>query len=221
LRKTELMEEFKVKFKDYKEKHLDNKEDNKHKDEKSLKFAYITFKSMDDVEVVQKAYKPDRCERCCIFYCKKEAVPNLEQKFIFKKWPEVRVARLPDNINWKNIGYSGQQIMLRKCVVQLIAIAILLMALVGFSYIETQTDIMRGDADYQLFTNNDCDPPAFWKMANQTRDQAIVPKKKNGEVKNPYPLDTNNTEVKQYVFETQVRTMLNDTGFVNKYKISG
>lgn len=69
---------------EYKQQFIDipNDQDNRE-DEKSLKFAYVTFKSMDDVDTVQKAYKISKCDRCCIRVCKKDMIPSLNSKFLF------------------------------------------------------------------------------------------------------------------------------------------
>lgn len=109
---------------------------------------------------------------------------------------------------------------MRKCVVRLIALAILLVALVGFSYIEIETDEIRGNADYQLFTNNDCAAKAFWSKAKYTGDEASIPANVDETGEGKPRLETSDPKVKKYAFETQVRTELNRTHFNNNNKKS-
>jgi hypothetical protein len=87
LEKAKLKLDFKKEFLVYKHLFMDANDDTIDHNEESMKFAFITFRSMDDIARVEKAYKPDKCERCCIYYCKKTKIPELENKYLFKQWP--------------------------------------------------------------------------------------------------------------------------------------
>lgn len=111
---------------------------------------------MDDVELVEDAYKISRCERCCIRVCKKDLIPDLNSKFMFKRWPLIRVASLPDNIKWENLGFKSRDIFWRKSFIKIIALVILLIATFLLACIEWSTDKMKDDETYKLYTNLEC-----------------------------------------------------------------
>lgn len=82
----------------------------------SLKYAYVVFRSMEDLERVEKAYKINRMSKWCILKCCcfKTKKAEIKRKHFFKKWPSVSVSTNPDNIKWENLGYSGKSIFCRK-----------------------------------------------------------------------------------------------------------
>ena len=111
---------------------------------------------MDDVDTALKAYKISRCDRCCIRVCKKDMIPNLNSKFIFKKWPQITVANLPDNIKWENLGFTSSNIFWRKAFIKIIALFILIIATFLLASIEYGTDKLKDTDTYKVYTDLQC-----------------------------------------------------------------
>ena len=69
-----------------------------------MRFAYVTFRSMDGLDMVMKAYEVGACKRKCTMCCCRCCCPkyreSLEKKHFFKKWPQLNKACEPDNIKW-------------------------------------------------------------------------------------------------------------------------
>lgn len=68
---------------------------------------------------------------------------------------------------------------------------------------------MRSNPDYELFTNNDCSPTAFWKQAKDIENIKIP---ENIDQKD-YKLNVSDINTKRYAFASQVLTMLNVSSF--------
>jgi hypothetical protein len=152
------------------------------KDGQNLKFAYITFRSMDAVELVQNAYDVDCCKRrctiCCGPYCCKDKYEAMAKKHIFKKWPDIQVACAPDNIKWENLGYSARSRRCRMAFVWLIAFALVFGSLIGIVIMKDKTTELKEEFNLDMPCEQGLD-------ASQTKlaaweDMQISDKKKRG-----------------------------------------
>ena len=124
------------------------------KDGQNLKFAYITFRNMDAVELVQNAYDVDCCKRrctmCCGQCCCKDKYAAMAKKHIFKKWPDIQVACAPDNIKWENLGYSARSRRCRMAFVWLIAFALVFGSLIGIVIMKDKTTELKKEFNLDM-----------------------------------------------------------------------
>lgn len=152
-KKNKLVSLFKYKFEVYQEEYRgENKIDDgeKHHGQQSINNAYVVFKDMDDVDAIIKAYDQGACKRCCIRTCgSKEQKDLLNSKYIFKKWPVLDRAPLPEDIKWENLGYSSNNRRIRRCGVNFVAFILLLIALVVLAGVEVETDKMKETPEYK------------------------------------------------------------------------
>lgn len=70
-----------------------------------VRYAYITFRSMDAVDLVKSSYKRyGACQRCCILNCHpmccKKTRADIKKLYICKQYPHISNAVTPDSINW-------------------------------------------------------------------------------------------------------------------------
>ena len=74
-----------------------------HKDEKSVKYAFIVFRSEEGMQRAIRAFnisKASRCfTRCCKCCCSKKH-QVMESKYFYGRWLDISNAGLPDEINW-------------------------------------------------------------------------------------------------------------------------
>jgi len=71
-------------------------------DEK-IDYAFVVFRSMDGQKQTKLAYSSTLSMRVftkMFFCCYQKQNDLLETKYIGNKWPSIRVAKLPENINW-------------------------------------------------------------------------------------------------------------------------
>ena len=80
-------------------------------DEHTVKYAYVTFRSMHDMNRVLKAYNVSKRYRCLVNYlcccCCTEEKKKLQERVFYNQWIDVRKASEPDEIKWENLGVSG------------------------------------------------------------------------------------------------------------------
>jgi len=97
-------------------------------DEHDIEFAFVTFRSMDAVSLVLKAYD--------IPWWKLKLGLTGDQiefrsKHIFKELPTISRARNPDNIQWQNIGYTDMQRLTRSIIMWIVAIVFTSLCMAG------------------------------------------------------------------------------------------
>ena len=113
-------------------------------DQQSIAFAYVIFKSMDNIEDVEEAYDAGKCEVClvqmCGSCCCKEYKNELQSKYIFNKWPNIKLTESPDNIKWENLGIGLREKLYRRCIVWMITLAILAFSLFFILWIRVRYD---------------------------------------------------------------------------------
>jgi hypothetical protein len=110
-----------------------------------IKYAFITFRDMQGMETVKKAYSMGVIERwlktSCFGSCCCESDKKRIERLKFKgKWLKVVEACDPDNIKWQNLGYSGKYRRTMSCLVWLIAVVLILISLIGIVIFKEQTD---------------------------------------------------------------------------------
>ena len=74
-----------------------------------IEYAFIMFRSMTGMKLVQEAYSistPVRAFIRSFFWCMRKENAMLDKKMINFKWPEQREAKMPESINWNNMGVS-------------------------------------------------------------------------------------------------------------------
>lgn len=101
--------------------------------DEQIKYAYITFKTLDGKQYAMEAYAKhntfaNRWCSCCQGDETKKAFKGLH---IFKRMPEIDESCPPTNILWENVGYSGTQRGIRKCINLIFAILVVLGTLIG------------------------------------------------------------------------------------------
>lgn len=69
LAQMKLQDRFAKMFDEYKEKCVNNSGENVEKDEQGFRFAYVTFRHMDAMDLVLNSYKYGKCEKCCAMSC--------------------------------------------------------------------------------------------------------------------------------------------------------
>lgn len=65
--------------------------------------AYITFRSMDGLQVMQDTYDYTTCGRRCIelFWCfNRRRYDLIKKRYVGGNWPDPALAQLPDQIQW-------------------------------------------------------------------------------------------------------------------------
>ena len=102
-----------------------------------MSYAYITFRSMDALDLVKKSYsRYGACQRFCILKCCtcccNKSREEIKKKHIFKKLPEITNACTPDNINWHNLGYGAKY---RSCMVGINWLIAILMVILSLAFI--------------------------------------------------------------------------------------
>ena len=96
---------------------------------------------MDGVELLNKAYEEFQSPtyRCCIKFwslcgCCKDKYRRVKMREIDDSWPQPRIAILPDNILWQNMGYGPKNRCVRAFIIWVVAIVIIIAAFVGILY---------------------------------------------------------------------------------------
>jgi hypothetical protein len=89
---------------------------NTNENKKPFVYAFATLRSMDGVEILLDAYKRyDKsgkrncikfCHLCCCRCVFKKDFKRIKLREIDGVYPKVEEAIMPDNIQWKNMGYS-------------------------------------------------------------------------------------------------------------------
>ena len=82
-------EKFKQTLQKYKEKEADKEKNDLDDGEPEVKYAFITFRHMDAVDYVKKAYKVGWLKRkltACFGCCCKDYSKALRKKHFFDKW---------------------------------------------------------------------------------------------------------------------------------------
>lgn len=115
--------------------------------ERTFRFAYIVFRSMDGAEAVLDAYKVSWIKRFCIMKfggaCCIDSQKAMKRLHFFKRWPNVRVACDPDNINWFNLKTKLTERRIRSAIVWLIAIIIVLLSITGIVYFKNLANTLK------------------------------------------------------------------------------
>ena len=117
---------------------------NKSPDTCTIKYAYVTFRSMHDKNQVLKAYNISSRYRfvvnnlCCC--CMREQQEMLRQRMFYDRWIKVKKASEPDEIQWENLGVSKLSRCCRRTCVWIFAVIIILVAIVGMVQFKVNSD---------------------------------------------------------------------------------
>lgn len=122
----------------------------------SVRYAYITFRSKEAVELVKRSYsRYGKCTRCCVMCCCKSQCKKqraeLEKKHIFKNYPVITESCQPDNINWQNLGYGNAYRQLMVACNWLIAIIMIAISLAFIVWLKQET--IRLKKEYNIDVN--------------------------------------------------------------------
>lgn len=101
--------------------------------EDQVKYAYITFKTLDGKEYAMEAYENHNTfgNKYCSCCRKDDDMKAFRGLHIFKRMPDIDESCPPTNILWENVGYSGFQRGMRKCINTIFAILVVLGTLIG------------------------------------------------------------------------------------------
>ena len=111
-------------------------------------YTFVTFRSMDAVAMMERAYDWSASYRCCIkafSCCCTEQNRRLKMREVDGRWPKPQEAELPDNILWQNMGYSRFNQLIRKSIVWLIAISLTICAFIGILYFKNLAISSKGE----------------------------------------------------------------------------
>ena len=122
---------------------------------RSIKYAYVVFRSMDGMSKVLNAYNITAfyrilymyiCPACC---CGKNA-KKTRALYFNRRWLKVSKACLPDEIKWENIGYGACNRRIRKIFIWLIAIIMIGLGILGVVFMKVKSDGMKKDFQTQI-----------------------------------------------------------------------
>ena len=100
-----------------------------------MKYAYVTFRSMLDVETILLEYNISSSYRFLVNYlcccCMRKEQERLAEKSFYGNFLTVTKACEPEAIKWENLGVSKNSRNFRKCCVWVIAFIVILACLIG------------------------------------------------------------------------------------------
>ena len=140
-------------------------------DNESVVRAYVTFRSMEGMELVVDAYDQSKSSRFWVSFCRcicTRKWKSLKMKYINNEWPEPRVAELPDAIQWENMGIGAASRRIRSTFTLLVATLILVGACIGIVYFKSLSKVT---ADTQYLIPNSC--PVATTKAHALTDHLI------------------------------------------------
>lgn len=136
------------------------------KEEGSIRFAYIVFRSMEGVNYIDDAYRIGKCRRCCILKCSccydKKVVESVKSKHFFGAWPEISVAEDPDNIKWTNLGYTKRQRAFRVCILWLLAVVLIILSLTGIVIMKDYTTELKKKFNQEIVCPKEVEKEDAW-----------------------------------------------------------
>lgn len=115
-----------------------------HPDNESVVRAYVTFRSMDGMQLVVDAYDQSKSSRFWVSFCRcicTRKWKSLKMKYVNNEWPEPRVAELPDAIQWENMGVGPTSRLIRTTFTLLVATLILVGACIGIVYFKSLSKV--------------------------------------------------------------------------------
>jgi len=149
-----------------------------------VKFAYITFRNMDTVDLILDSYDDDGCcNRCCVMsfgscFCENEKAA-LSKKHFFKTWPEVIRADEPDNIKWENLGVTKFSRRIRVCFTWLVAAGLILLSLIAILIMKDwASNLKENYSTNTVICPDKMEPERLKKLA--WNDQQNLPEERSG-----------------------------------------
>lgn len=134
-----LKEKFKTIYEEFR-KIKQEDEDVMEENEQSCKFAFITFRSMDALDYVLKAYSVSNFVKWFqMNQGSEKQKTQIMSRHFFKRWPTVAVAPEPDNIKWPNLKYTKNQRRCRSSVIWLIALLLTFFSMLAIVYMKDET----------------------------------------------------------------------------------
>jgi len=152
-------------------------------EKQSIVYTFITFRSMDGVEMIEEAYRYSYCERFWLHACQcicREKHARLKSRYIGGRWPAPEPAILPENILWQNMAYSRANLACRRLLVALVIIAALILsfwAITTVQGLKNETTGKPGEETVKLAPK--C-PPAGVARQTAFDDQQLPPALQQG-----------------------------------------
>lgn len=102
---------------------------------KTMIYAFITFRSMEGVDIFMRSSKrfESKCKRGCVRVCGcccPKMSYHLRSLYVDDRWPNPKGAILPDNIFWENLSTGPISGCLRRSISTLFGTIILIGAIV-------------------------------------------------------------------------------------------
>lgn len=114
----------------------------------NIKYAYVVFRSMEAMEKVMKAFEISCWRRCflrCCSSCKSKEYKMMQETYFNGQWLTVDFSGLPEEIQWQHIKYSNCSRCLRKLITTLVAVALIVLGIIGITYLQNKLSTLSHD----------------------------------------------------------------------------
>lgn len=118
-------------------------------EEKSIKYAYIVFKSTENTQRAIQAYDVSSGFRVWSHICKccisKENKHKMERNIFYDRWLDVQLAGLPEEIKWENLGYSKSNRKCRKLFIMFLTKLLMVAGIFAVVYMKYASDSLKDE----------------------------------------------------------------------------
>lgn len=148
-----------VKFETKQAKNRVKLEKYRDKHEEKAVMAFVTMKSMEGYERIQKAYKVSLLNRCCCC-CKRK---KFNSRYLDGKWLKFKEASESSIILWENLAVKKKERCARQTIIAVISFVLML---VSFAFIIASKQVSK--VSQSKYKNQTCPKAEITPLAAQT-----------------------------------------------------